>query len=158
MSDIEMSPAELAEMFGGEVQPVEVDAQEVEVGLALQSIRGQITDAAERAKVGTVKLAERLGIAPSAVSRYLGGEGDMKVSTAVLYARALGHRWHFSLLPDEACSARGNHQAPTTMSLVIGNAGTTTSATTECLLLGGSSPWTMRSLIPVQPSLAAIPV
>ena len=109
MSEIDMSQNEIPEIFGGEAQPIKVDAQELEVSLALQSIRVQLLEVAEKAKVGTVQLAGRLGIAPSAVSRFLGGEGDMKVSTAVLYARALGHRWELFLKPDVVCVGYGNY-------------------------------------------------
>ena len=109
-SETDLSQAEITEMFGGEAGPVEVNVDEIEVSLALQALRAQLLEAAEKTHVGVNQLSRRLRISPSAVSRFLGGEGDMKVSTVVLYARALGQRWEMFLKPDDGCLPQGNHQ------------------------------------------------
>ena len=125
MADIDMTSDEILEIFGGEVQPIESDAQELEVGLALHSIRNQLATTAAHANIGTVQLAKRAGVAPSAVSRFLSSEGDMKVSTAILYARALGHRWDFALSPDISCSELRNNDAQIRSVNTLATSGTT---------------------------------
>jgi hypothetical protein len=141
MSDLGMSSADLAEMFGGEAQQIAIDTQELEVGLVLRSIREQLLDITEKDKVGTVKLAGRLGIAPSAVSRFLGGESDMKVSTVVLYARALGHHCAFSLVPDPSCAAYGNHRRHAVLSTGIENVSTATSGSMTIMSVDSAPRW-----------------
>lgn len=126
MADIDLTLDEIAEMFGGEAGDITPDAEELEVTLALQSIRSQLIELAERQKVNGSRLARRLHISPAAVSRTLGGESDMKVSTAVLYARALGHRWDITLVPDGACQHTGNHSGRPEMTLGISNTSTAT--------------------------------
>jgi transcriptional regulator with XRE-family HTH domain len=131
MSDTDLSHAELTEMFGGQAGAIQTDADELEVSLALQSIRAQLIEAAEKSDVGISQLARRLHIAPSAVSRYLGGENDMKVSTAVLYARALGYRFESTLALDHSCVPHGNHQGRMEISIGVNSAGTLTSGSTH---------------------------
>ena len=101
MPDTEMSPEEITEMFGGEVAPIKVDHDEIEVILALQDIRGQLLAFVETENSSNPQplllLAKRLNITPLTVSRFLNGGGDMKISTMVLYARALGCTWNFTL-------------------------------------------------------------
>jgi hypothetical protein len=123
MSDTDPTHVELIEMFGGKAGPIETDPDELEVSLALQMVRGQLVDAAEEDKVGVTNLARRLHISPSAVSRTLGGESDMRVSTMVLYARALRRRWDFQLLEDPANLAHGNHPR-TIVTIGLSDAGT----------------------------------
>ena len=60
---------EITEMFGGEAGPVEVNVDEIEVSLALQALRAQLLEAAEKTHVGVNQLSRRLRISPSAVSR-----------------------------------------------------------------------------------------
>jgi transcriptional regulator with XRE-family HTH domain len=108
MPDIELSEAEIAAMFGGEAGPIEIDPDEMAVALALRTLRDRLMEAAKADGVGVNQLAARLHISPSAVSRLLGGEGDMRVSTAVLYARALGRAWDFVLHDDAAARSAGN--------------------------------------------------
>ncbi len=135
-SETDLSQAEIIEMFGGEAGPVEVNADEVEVSLALQALRAQLLEAAEKMHVGINQLSRRLHISPSAVSRFLGGEGDMKVSTAVLYARALGQRWGIFLTPDDGCLPQGNHQGKPEMSLSMMNPGPGTFGTPYIVSMG----------------------
>lgn len=109
MTGSELSPAEAAEIFGGEVGTIDPNPDELAVDLVLREIRDLIMCAAQEGGVGVNQLAKRLDIAPSSVSRFLGGEGDMRVSTAVLYARALGRVWDFSLRHNEDAVTKGNH-------------------------------------------------
>ncbi len=109
MNEVDKVDTETAELFGGEVTPIQPDQDELEVQIALRTIRDHLMATAERDKVGVNQLARRLSISPSAVSRFLGGDGDVRLSTAVLYARALGCRWDLHLRHDDACTARGNH-------------------------------------------------
>ncbi len=98
MSDIPLpTESEMAELFGGRVEPVTPDADELAIDHALRTIRALLIETAAQQKVGNNELARRLDISPSAVSRMLRGEGDMRVSTAVLRARALGKVWDLRL-------------------------------------------------------------
>lgn len=126
MSDTDLSHAELTAMFGGKAEAIETNPDEIEVSLALQSIRKQLLEAADNDHVGVSQLARRLHISPSAVSRALSGESDMRISTAVLYARALGRRWDVSLTVDAACQAAGNRAAGLEIIVGIQNASTAT--------------------------------
>jgi plasmid maintenance system antidote protein VapI len=141
MPDIDLSKAEIAEMFGGEAGAVELDADEIEVSLALQAIRDQLLAVAEKARVGVTQLANRLHISPSAVSRLLGGESDMRVSTAVLYARALGCRWDFRLAPDDGYSLKGNNQGRAEAFVGIMNTSTMTTVSPYTVSIGPASGW-----------------
>ena len=127
MADDEPTEAEIAELFGGRARDIQPNNDELETHLALRTIRDSLLVAAEEEKVGVNQLAGRLHISPSAVSRTLGGDHDMRVSTAVLYARALGRRWDFVLRDNEACAVRGNHRGAIAIS-GIHNSTTTTSA------------------------------
>lgn len=97
MTDLDLSDAEIAEMFGGQAQAIETDPDEMAVAAALMRMRGLLREAAENDDVRVGQLADRLNVSPSVVSRMLRSEGDMKVSTAVLWARALGKVWHLTL-------------------------------------------------------------
>jgi transcriptional regulator with XRE-family HTH domain len=124
MTSPEAPDAELMEIFGGTVQPIEPDPDEMSVTLTLQELRAQLVDAAKRDGVGVNQLARRLHVAPSSVSRALGDSGDMRVSTLVLYARALGRRWDFWLTHDADCHAAGNRPAALEMIFNIKNSTT----------------------------------
>lgn len=129
MPSTELSPAEVIEIFGGEVGTVETNADETEVSLALNTIRDHLIAAAKEDGVGVNQLAHRLDISPSSVSRFLGGDGDVRVSTVVLYGRALGRKWDFSLHKDSACEAQGNHHGRS-VTIGIGNSATATAGAT----------------------------
>jgi hypothetical protein len=129
MTDNEPTEVEIADLFGGRARPIGPDNDELAVQLALRTIRDQLMVAAGHDKVGVTQLAGRLDISPSAVSRMLGGDNDMKVSTAVLYGRALGRRWDFALHHDEACTAHGNHRGAPELTVGISNTSTTTVGT-----------------------------
>jgi hypothetical protein len=90
--------AALLPFVGGEVtQAPQIDPSDLEVAVAVGRVRGQILAAAKKEGIGVRELARRMKISASAVSRQLRSEGDMRFSTAVLFAHALGRRWHFSL-------------------------------------------------------------
>ncbi len=60
-------------------------------------IRKELLEALANDGVGVNELARRLHLAPSSVSRTLNNHGDMNISTAILYAAALGRVWSFKL-------------------------------------------------------------
>jgi Helix-turn-helix len=101
--------AETARLFGGQVEEIHPEDDLLEVQLALRTIRDHLLSVAERDGVGVNQLARRLDISPSSVSRFFSSDGDIRVSTAVLYARALGCYWDFELSGDAACTANRNH-------------------------------------------------
>ena len=87
-------------LAGGKVTKApQIDPSDLEIAVALGRVRGQILAAAKRDGIGVRELARRMNISASAVSRQLSSEGDMRLSTAILLAHALGQRWHFSLSP-----------------------------------------------------------
>ena len=97
MKTTDMPLDDIAALLGGPVEPVVPDPDELAILLAVQRIRGLLLEAAQRDGVGVNQLASRLKVSPSAVSRVLRSEGDMRVSTAVLFALALGRQWAFTL-------------------------------------------------------------
>lgn len=119
MSDADLTEVEAAELFGAQAREVQPDEDQLMVQLALRIIRDELMAAAEHDRVGVNQWARRLGISPSSVSRFLGGEGDFHVSTAVLYARALGHRWSFTLESDQGCARRGNYSGRPEMTFEV---------------------------------------
>ncbi len=111
MSDAhDVSPEEAAQLFGSPVEPIPPDDKEIEVALALRRLRAFLAEAAEKEGVGVNALAARLGVSPSVVSRLLRSDGDMRVSTAVLWAHALGYVWDF-YLNDARARAVGSNQS-----------------------------------------------
>lgn len=96
-SEASLSHEEAAEFFGVAVEPVPPDEQEIEIGIVLRTIRAMLVEAAQEEEVGNNQLASRLKISPSVVSRLLRSEGDMRVSSAVLCAHALGRSWSLNL-------------------------------------------------------------
>jgi DNA-binding transcriptional ArsR family regulator len=102
-SSPEDDDAALAALVGGKVtQAPQIDPSDLEVAVAVGRVRGQILAAAKKEGIGVREIARRLKISASAVSRQLRTEGDMRFSTAILFARALGWRWRFSLSPCDA--------------------------------------------------------
>jgi hypothetical protein len=140
MPETELSPDDVAEIFGGQVGSVEIDADEQEVSLALNTIRDHLKAAAKEDGVGINQLAHRLDISPPSVSRFLGGEGDVRVSTVVLYGRALGRKWDFSLYKDSACVVQGNHRDSPIVLRVDQQFATATSGPTLVLVLSAPAP------------------
>jgi transcriptional regulator with XRE-family HTH domain len=106
-SSAEDDNAALLALVGGEVtQAPQIDPTDLEVAVAVGRVRGQILAAANREGIGVREIARRMKISAAAVSRQLRSEGDMRVSTAILLARALKQRWYFSLSPcDAECHA-----------------------------------------------------
>lgn len=102
-NETSISHEEAAELFGVAVEPVPPDEQEVEIALVLRTIRAMLVEAAQEDEVGNNQLAYRLKIFPSVVSRLLRSEGDMRVSSAVICAHALGRSW--SLRLHKRCSS-----------------------------------------------------
>lgn len=96
-NETSLSHEEAAEFFGVAVEPVPPDEQEMEIVLVLRKIRAMLAEAAQEDEVGNNQLASRLKISPSVVSRLLRSEGDMRVSSAVLCAHALGRSWSLKL-------------------------------------------------------------
>jgi plasmid maintenance system antidote protein VapI len=104
-SSHEDDDAAVLALAGGKVTKApQIDPSDLEIAVALGRVRGQILAAAKRDGIGVRELARRMEISASAVSRQLRSEGDMRFSTAILFARALGRRWHFSLSLSEPVS------------------------------------------------------
>ena len=121
-----LSSEEIQDLFGGEATPIKVDPDEMAVSLVLRSIRNQLADCAEATNVGVNQLARRLDVSPSSVSRFLNGEGDLRVSTAVLYARALGRAWNIALSQEETAPEKGNYRGhPEFMDFIVSTSNTT---------------------------------
>jgi len=91
--------AELRALLGGPVRKVEVDHRDLAVAVLTGRARGEILAAAREAGVGVRELARRLGVSPAAVSRHLRSDGDMRLSTAAIFADALGCEWRLALVP-----------------------------------------------------------
>ena len=60
------------------------------VAIFVGRVRGMVLSEMQRTGVTTSEMANRVGVSVSAVSRQLRSEGDMKASTAVILASALG--------------------------------------------------------------------
>jgi DNA-binding transcriptional ArsR family regulator len=91
--------AELGALLDGPVGKLELDRRELAAALLSARARGEILAAANKAGVGVRELARRLGVSAAAVSRHLRSDGDMRLSTAALFADALGYEWRFALVP-----------------------------------------------------------
>jgi AcrR family transcriptional regulator len=91
--------AELRDLLGGPVRKLEVDHRDLAIAVLTGRARGEILAAAKEAGVGVRELARRLGVSAAAVSRHLRSEGDMRFSTAAIFADALGHEWRLALVP-----------------------------------------------------------
>lgn len=121
MANVPTTDSEIKELFGAPAREIQPDEDQLAVQLTLRTMRDELMEAAELDGVGVNQLARRLNISPSSVSRFLGGEGDFHVSTAALYARALGRRWECSLVSDDACRRDGNHHGRPTAIVGIDN-------------------------------------
>src|SRR5215472_12081205 len=90
--------AELAALLGETVKSAP-EVREDDLGIATFTgrVRGEILAAAREDGAGVRELARRLGVSPAAVSRHLRSEGDLRLSTAFLFASALGREWIFEL-------------------------------------------------------------
>lgn len=108
-SHSEAEIAEMAALLGGEVSEVYLDHDEQAVFEAAHEVRTLLHQQADQDNVTAAQLARRLAVSPSAVSRMLKNDGDIKLSTAVLWARALGQRWGFKLSPIEHSSNDGSN-------------------------------------------------
>jgi DNA-binding transcriptional ArsR family regulator len=90
---------ELVALTGGAFVPNHTTAgDDIDVASATRRIRAQLQAAAAKAGVGVRELAARLKVSPSAVSRHLRSDGDIRVSTAVLLAGALDMKWEMKLV------------------------------------------------------------
>jgi hypothetical protein len=119
----ELTHEEALELFGAPVEAIEPDSGELELSLVLNRIRALLMHAANHEGVGVNELATRLGVSPSVVSRLFRSESDMRVSTAVEWAHALGYVWDFNLR-NASCGTVGSNHASAT----IQNTATTTSS------------------------------
>jgi AcrR family transcriptional regulator len=90
---------DLRSLLGGPVRKLELDHREVAAAVLSARARGEIVAAAKEAGVGVRELARRLGVSAAAVSRHLRSDGDMRLSTAALFADALGYEWQLALVP-----------------------------------------------------------
>lgn len=96
---------QLVQELGAVTQEATFDTIDVRVATLVRNVRGEIAAAARAQGLGVREIARRLGVSAAAVSRHLRSEGDMRLSTAELFAIALGKRWHLSL--EDASSTNG---------------------------------------------------
>jgi DNA-binding transcriptional ArsR family regulator len=92
------SDAELDSLLGGKVGQLKRDFDDTAIAVLTARARGEIVASAKQAGVGVRELARRLGVSAAAVSRHLRSEGDMRLSTAALFASALGLEWRIGLV------------------------------------------------------------
>lgn len=78
----------------------ENDAEKKERLLAryVSALRGQLLARMKERNISMTELAKRIGVSKNAVSRHLAGEGDMRFSTAISLAYALGEEWSAPVL------------------------------------------------------------
>lgn len=101
MSDV--SPyGDLADLGDGPFEEPNIDAVDRTIAVLVGQLRGQISAAMKADGVGVRELARLLDVSPSAVSRHLNSEGDIRVSTAVLLAHALKRHWQIFLTNNTA--------------------------------------------------------
>ncbi len=100
-----LSPREvqLVQELGSVTEAAKFDPIDVRVATLVRNVRGEIAAAARDQGLGVREIARRLGVSAAAVSRHLRSEGDMRLSTAELFAIALGKRWQLSLM-DASCT------------------------------------------------------
>ncbi len=89
--------AQLIALLGADAATPIRDPEAEDVAGVLGTIRAQLLAAAREEGVSTREMARRLGVSAAAVSRQLRSDRDLRVSTAVLLARALNRRWHVQL-------------------------------------------------------------
>jgi hypothetical protein len=109
-SQNDLTPEEATELFGTPVEAAPPDDEEMKLALFLRHIRALLAEAAHEEKVGVNELASRLSVSPSVVSRLLRSDGDMRVSTAFMWACALGREWNIDLHKPSAQAASTNQQ------------------------------------------------
>ena len=115
MSDNSSHPEEQVlntwvDVLGGPAGAVEVNSEEMAAHRLFGLFRVQLKEAIDTDAVAVGALARRLHVSPSAVSRFLHGDGDLKASTAALFAHVLGREWNVSL--DKVPHSAGQHNAP----------------------------------------------
>jgi transcriptional regulator with XRE-family HTH domain len=77
-----------------------IDPEMREVSAIIAHVRALLAEATQRDRVGVTELARRLGVSKSAVSHQLRSDADMRIGTAVLFARALGRKWEIDLVAE----------------------------------------------------------
>jgi DNA-binding transcriptional ArsR family regulator len=96
---------ELDEMLGHAAGEIGLDERDLAVAVVVGRARGLLQQAMSTAGVGVRELARRLKVSPSAVSRHLRSEGDMRLSTAVMLADGLDRRWELGLVEKQPHAA-----------------------------------------------------
>lgn len=95
--DPEPLDVELIDLLGEGVAAPIRDEEAEEIARVLGTIRRQLLAAAKEEGVSTREMARRLGVSAAAVSRQLRSDHDLRISTAVLLARALKRHWNIEL-------------------------------------------------------------
>ncbi len=92
---------ELLDAMGGAFVPKQPIADaDFDIASASRRVRAQIQAAFVERGFTVRRLAKKLDVTPAAVSRHLRSEGDIRISTAVLFARALDMHWEIKLVPN----------------------------------------------------------
>lgn len=82
--------AELRAEFGTVSGMPKIDPDGFAAALLAQQARGLLIEATHQDKITLTELARRLGVSKAAISRQMNSDGDLKVGTLAIIARALG--------------------------------------------------------------------
>lgn len=77
--------------------PLKRDYDEEYIARVVNRVRGLLAQAVHERNITLTELAQKLGVNRSLVTRFFNSEGDMKVSTLALIAKALGKEWDIRL-------------------------------------------------------------
>ena len=84
---------DLRREFGVVTSVPEINEESLEAASLAAHVRGLLAEATHQDKVSVTELARRLKVTKSAVSRHLHADGDMRLSTMAMFARALGRKF-----------------------------------------------------------------
>lgn len=90
--------ADLINLLGGDSHvEIERDLEEEYVAETINRARGLLARALAEEKMSPAALARKMNVDRSLVTRFFKSQGDMKMSTLALFARALNRKWIIDL-------------------------------------------------------------
>ena len=89
--------AELRAIFGTVSGMPYIDPDGRAAARLAQDARGLLIEATHQDKITLTELARRLGVSKAAISRQMNSDGDIKVGTLAIIARALGREVEITL-------------------------------------------------------------
>lgn len=110
---------DLEALLAAPAEPIQHSAatlQALEAQVLANRFRTLLKQALKKEKMTARSLAHKLGVSPSAISRQLHGDGDMKVFTAAVLAHAMNHTFGIDLLPNRASGAARSNWLTTSAS------------------------------------------